>query len=111
MQKKYMIYTVSTEMPMLRDLIKPGCTLDAGKNIVRNNIKMFDSLEEAKAYLEDVSSSVYPRFECRKAYYEIHERRLDEVILDDAGKITESKNIGFADLDTSYLDDANDYMP
>ena len=54
---------------------------------------------------------VYPRFECRKAYYEVTEWYLDEVLIDENGNVSEAKNIGYANMDLGYLEDQNDYMP
>ena len=107
MKKQYSVYKVSANLPMLRDKIVPGCTIDSGA--APSEIKVFDNREEAIAELEKHKTIVYPRFECRKAYYEVNEWRMDETIIDDSGNMTKSCDV--AEMDLSELDDADDYMP
>lgn len=111
MKKQYKVYSVSLEMPMLKENMFPGCTAGRKEDARCENIKIFDSLDDAELELKKHTSMVYPRFECRKAYYEVTEWYLDEVLIDENGNVEEAKNIGYAHMDLGYLEDQNDYMP
>ena len=111
MHKKYKVYSVSLSMPMIQENMAPGCTSALKDGIERKNIKVFDELSEAEKELERHTSMVYPRFECRKAYYEVTEWYLDEITLDGNGSDISSRCLKNAKMDLSYVEDQNDYMP
>lgn len=111
MKKRYAVYRLYVEMPMLKDTIKPGCTLGKDEDGTKDGIRIFDTLEEAEDELRRRTSVVYPRFQCRKACYDVNEWRLDEMLLDDSGNIVKSSTLSCASMDMSYLEEENDYMP
>lgn len=111
MKKRYAVYRLYVEMPMLKDTIKPGCTLGRDENGIKDELKIFDTIEEAEDELKRRTSVVYPRFQCRKSCYDVNEWRMDEIFMDDSGNIEKSSTISFASMDMSYLEEENDYMP
>ena len=52
MKKQYKVYSVSLEMPMLKENMFPGCTAGRKDDARCENIKIFDSLDDAKSELK-----------------------------------------------------------
>lgn len=104
MKTQYFVYKVSVQMPFNKENIKPGCTT-GNNDIIPENIQTFDTKENAILALNERTSSVYARIECRKAYYEVNEWKMDEITIDDNGNIIDRKHCGFAKMDLSDIQD------
>ena len=111
MKKIYTVYKISTEIPMVRSKIKPGCTVGNENGALPESVKVFDDKESAFAELKNHTSFIYPRVECRKAYYEVIEWRMEEKTVNDNNEVIEENICGFADMDLSELNENDDYMP
>ena len=109
MKTIYSVYAVAANVPMVRDRLKAGCSGEG--EIFEETIKNFDTETDALNELKKHMTLVYPRVECRKAYYEVKEWVMDKIEVDDSGNELSRKKYDFAEMDLSELNDDEDYMP
>ena len=106
MKNQYTVYKVSVDMPLVYDSIKPGCTIGNENGAPYENIMFFDTEEDALTELSKHTSRVFRRIECRNAYYEIYEWRMEKV----DNSIKNQENIKVAKMDLSEIEDPEPFF-